>query len=203
MSTGPVRPSRTGPALPLVTVLLAVLPAALLAALPAALPGLLPTAGPSGAAPLDVAGRALDPLRWYESPWFEAVATLLCLTGFAGFALTGAFRRRLRPGAPPRAARWAALAGTVAALGALGYLLFLVLTAAMSPGPVLFGRPVVWLAVQLLGLFALGAAAVAAAGARRERADPAATTADRVRLGALLLAGLVFLPWVLSWGLLP
>ncbi|MFG2917887.1 alpha/beta hydrolase family protein [Kitasatospora sp. NPDC048298] len=166
----------------------------------------LPTASADPAPHQDAASRALDPLPWYESTWVEAVATLLCLTGFAGYALTGAvrrLRRRPRPAALPRAARWAALAGTAAVLGALGYLLFLMLTAAMYPGPVLFGRPVIWLAVQLLGLFALGAAAVAAAGARRERAALAAAgPVDRLRLGALLLAGAVFLPWALSWGLL-
>ncbi|MEV7185903.1 prolyl oligopeptidase family serine peptidase [Kitasatospora sp. NPDC093102] len=166
----------------------------------------LPEASVDPAPPQDARSRALDPLPWYESTWFEAVATLLCLTGFAGYALTGAVRRlrhRPRPAALPRAARWAALAGTAAVLGGLGYLLFLTVTAAMFPGPVLFGRPVVWLAVQLLALFALGAAAVAAAGARRERAAlAAASAADRARLGALLLAGAVFLPWALSWGLL-
>ncbi|MFF4923638.1 alpha/beta hydrolase family protein [Kitasatospora sp. NPDC001261] len=166
----------------------------------------LPAASADPAPHQDTRSLALDPLPWYESTWFEVVATLLCLTGFAGYALSGAvrrLRRRPRPAALPRAARWAALAGTAALLGALGYLLFLMLTAAMFPGPVLFGRPVVWLAVQLLALFALGAAAVAAAGARRERAAlAAASLADRARLGALLLAGLVFLPWALSWGLL-
>ncbi|MET8543790.1 hypothetical protein ABZW03_24535, partial [Kitasatospora sp. NPDC004799] len=127
----------------------------------------LPAASADPAPPQDLRNRALDPLPWYASTWFEAVATLFCLTGFAGYALTGAVRRprrRPRPAALPRAARWAALSGAAAVLGALGYLLFLVLTAAMFPGPVLFGRPVVWLAVQLLALFALGAAAVAAAG---------------------------------------
>ncbi|MEU3562875.1 prolyl oligopeptidase family serine peptidase [Kitasatospora sp. NPDC006786] len=166
----------------------------------------LPTASADPAPQQDTRSRALDPLPWYESTWVEAVATLLCLTGFAGYALTGAarrLRRRPRPAVLPRAARWAALTGTAALLGALGYLLLLTVTAAMFPGPVLFGRPVVWLAVQLLALFALGSAAVAAAGARRERAAlAAAPAADRVRLGALLLAGVVFLPWALSWGLL-
>ncbi|MFD4660815.1 alpha/beta hydrolase family protein [Kitasatospora sp. NPDC058444] len=166
----------------------------------------LPTATADPAPHQDTRSRALQPLPWYESTWFEAVATLLCLIGFAGYALTGAgrrLRRRPRPTALPRAARRAALAGTAALLGALGYLLFLMVTAAMFPGPVLFGRPVVWLAVQLLALFALGSAAVAAAVALRGRAAlAAASAADRARLGALLLAGAVFLPWALSWGLL-
>ncbi|MFF7992278.1 hypothetical protein ACFZDG_21090 [Kitasatospora xanthocidica] len=167
-------------------------------------PGLVPI---PGAGPRqDTRSRELAPLRWYESTWFQAVATLLCLTGFAGYALTGAVRRirgRSRPDALPRAARWAAATGTAALLGGLGYLLFLVVTAAMFPGPVLFGRPVAWLAVQLLALVALGSAVVAAGTALRRRAALAtAPGLDRARLGALLPAAALFTPWALSWGLL-
>ncbi|GHF30180.1 hypothetical protein GCM10018790_04670 [Kitasatospora xanthocidica] len=166
----------------------------------------LPTASADPAPHQDARSRELAPLRWYESTWFQAVATLLCLTGFAGYALTGAarrIRRGPRPHALPRAARWAAATGTAALLGGLGYLLFLVVTAAMFPGPVLFGRPVVWLAVQLLALVALGSAVVAAGTALRRRAALAtAPGLDRARLGALLLAAALFTPWALSWGLL-
>ncbi len=73
----------------------------------------------------------------------------------------------------------------------------------MFPGPVLFGRPLVWLALQLLALTAVGSAAVAAGTALRNRAALAAAPGlDRIRLGGLLLAGAVFVPWALSWGLL-
>ncbi|MBV2152752.1 S9 family peptidase [Kitasatospora sp. SUK 42] len=167
----------------------------------------LPTASADPAPHQDTLSRPLAPLPWYGSSGAEAVATLLCLAGFTGYVLTGAarrIRRRPRPAALPRAARWAAVTGTAALLGALGYLFFLGITAAVVTGPVLFGRPVVWLAVQLLALVAVGSTAVAAVASLRRRA--AAATAlprlDRARLGALLLAGAAFLPWALSWGLL-
>ncbi|WP_051829746.1 MULTISPECIES: alpha/beta hydrolase family protein [Streptomyces] len=173
----------------------------------------------------DGTSRPLAPLAWYESTPVQALALLVLLTGFTGYPLTGALRRirrRIRPAAQPRtaqprtalpstaqprtarrAARWAAATGTAATLGGLGYLLFLAATAAMFPGPVLFGRPLVWLALQLLALTAVGSAAVAAGTALRNRAALAAAPGlDRIRLGGLLLAGAVFVPWALSWGLL-
>lgn len=151
----------------------------------------------------DGVSRPLAPLAWYESGGLQALALALCLAGFLGYALTGAvrrIRRRPRPAALPRAARWASAAGTAAVLGGLGYLLFLAATAAMSPGPVLFGRPVVWLAVQLLALLTVAAVGTAAVTTVRRRA--ALPVADRARLGALLLAGAVFVPWAVGWGLL-
>ncbi|MEU8923524.1 prolyl oligopeptidase family serine peptidase [Kitasatospora sp. NPDC048545] len=166
----------------------------------------LPTASADPPPHQTTHSHALAPVRWYESAWSEAVATLLCLTGFAGYALTGAvrrIRRRPRTTALPRAARWAAVTGTAGLVGGLGYLLFLMVTAAMYPGPVLLGRPVVWLAVQLLALTAVGSAAIAAGTAlRRRTALATAPVLDRARLGALLLAAAVFVPWALSWGLL-
>ncbi|MFJ9846891.1 hypothetical protein ACIRYZ_41955 [Kitasatospora sp. NPDC101155] len=104
-----------------------------------------------------------------------------CLVGFAGYLLTGALRclrRRPRPTELPPTARWAELTGTAATTGATGYLLFLAITAGGLPGPVLLGRPVVWLAVQLLATIAvLATCATAITTARRSL-----LAAARVRL---------------------
>jgi hypothetical protein len=63
---------------------------------------------------------------------------------------------------------------------------------------VLLGRPVVWLAVQLFAAVAvLATCATAITTARRSL-----LAAARVRLAVLLLAGAVFAPWALYWGLL-
>ncbi|MER7757182.1 prolyl oligopeptidase family serine peptidase [Kitasatospora sp. NPDC097643] len=154
----------------------------------------------------DVASRPLAPLAWYEATWLQALATAVCLLGFAGYALTGAVRRvrrHPRPTALPRAARWTSAAGTAAVLGCLGYLLFLTMTAAMFTGPVLFGRPLVWLLAQLLAVLTLTAAGTATAAlAHRRRTLSALSALDRTRLAALLLAAVAFLPWALGWGLL-
>ncbi|TWF98707.1 hypothetical protein FHX73_112528 [Kitasatospora viridis] len=151
----------------------------------------------------DAPSRPLAPLAWYERVWLQALATGVILLGFTGYLLTGTarrLRRRPRPADLPRAARWAALAGTAATLVSLGYLLFLAITAAGITGPVLLGRPVVWLAVQLLAVATVVASGWAAAGALRGRR--ALTAGSRTRLGLLLTSSAVFLPWALYWGLL-
>ncbi|MFJ2578232.1 alpha/beta hydrolase family protein [Kitasatospora aureofaciens] len=148
----------------------------------------------------DTASRPLAPLAWYEATWLQAAVTALCLLGFAAYALTGAVRRvrrRPRHDALPRSARWAALAGTAAVLTTLGYLLYLAATAAALPGPVVLGRPVVWLAAQLLAVLTLATSAHTALRYRRTLPP-----GDRRRLAGLLLAAAVFVPWAAYWGLL-
>ncbi|MFD8482391.1 alpha/beta hydrolase family protein [Kitasatospora sp. NPDC059673] len=155
-----------------------------------------------GAAPAQAyASRPLAPLHWYERPWLQAALTAVCLVGFAGHLATGAVRRLRRrpvPAGVPRPARWAALTGTLAVVGTPLYLLFMAITAAGLPGPVLLGRPVAWLMLQLAAV-----ATVVAAGttvATTVRNPPA--DGVRVRLGLLALSGAAFVPWALYWGLL-
>jgi hypothetical protein len=80
-----------------------------------------------------------------------------------------------------------------------GYLGFLQVTQGrtVDPGPLLAGRPVAWLALQLLAVVAVGAGiATGVTVAKRRRAG------DRARLGLLLAAGAAFVPWAAYWGLL-
>ncbi|MFI9783173.1 alpha/beta hydrolase family protein [Kitasatospora sp. NPDC051984] len=147
------------------------------------------------------ASRPLAPLHWYESPWLQAALTAVCLLGFAGHLATGAVRRLRRRPAPaglPRAARWAALTGTLAVAGTPVYLLYMAVVAAALPGPVLLGRPVPWLVLQLAATATVVAAGVTVAAAVRNR--PA--SGSRVRIGLLALSGAAFVPWALYWGLL-
>ncbi|MFJ8442481.1 alpha/beta hydrolase family protein [Kitasatospora griseola] len=147
------------------------------------------------------ASRPLAPLSWYESPWFQAALTAVCLIGFTGHLATGAIRRLRRRPAPvgvPRPARWAALTGTFAVIGTPLYLLYMALVAAALPGPVLLGRPVAWSVLQLAAAAAVVAVALTVAAAVRRR--PA--NGSRVRIGLLALTGAAFVPWALYWGLL-
>jgi hypothetical protein len=59
----------------------------------------------------------------------------------------------------------------------------------------LAGRPVLWLALQVIALITL-IATVATAHAWRT------ASGDRLRLGVLVAGGALFLPWSLYWGLL-
>jgi uncharacterized protein len=122
---------------------------------------------------------------------------------FAGYPLTAAARRvRGRRRAPlvRRPARWLAATGLATTVGFLLYLLFMLVTAANVIGPVLGGRPIPWQVLQLLAAAAVAATVAAAVAWRRQRRS--LTGASHARLGVLLAAGLVFLPWAAYWGLL-
>jgi len=59
------------------------------------------------------------------------------------------------------------------------------------------GRPVVWLGLQVLAVVTVVAAALTVPVWRR-----ASAAGERVRLGLLLAAAGVFVPWGVYWGLL-
>jgi hypothetical protein len=69
-----------------------------------------------------------------------------------------------------------------------------------DPGPIIAGRPLPWLALQGLAAAVVVAAIATALAWRRAGAD--LPTGERARLGLLLTAGAVFLPWAFYWGLL-
>ena len=66
-----------------------------------------------------------------------------------------------------------------------------------APGPLVAGRPVVWLALQALAVLTVVAAVMTGVRWRR-----IAATGERVRLGLVVAGGAVFLLWALYWGLL-
>ncbi|MEU6424826.1 prolyl oligopeptidase family serine peptidase [Microbispora sp. NPDC046973] len=140
------------------------------------------------------------PAPWESAP-VQLAVMLLLIAAFAAYPVT-ALARRLRGRAPtalPAAPRVLAAAGTAAVLGGFAYLFYLLMTGGKlaAPGPVLLGRPVVWLALQALALTAVAASVRTVWAWRR-----AGTRGERVRLGLLLAGGALFLPWSLYWGLL-
>ncbi|MET9344655.1 prolyl oligopeptidase family serine peptidase [Nonomuraea sp. NPDC003804] len=101
-----------------------------------------------------------------------------------------------RAGAAPRVL---AASGLVVVIGGFAYLTYVIMTGGKlaQPGPVLAGRPVLWLALQAL---TVTVAVTTVLTARAWRA--AERRAERVRLGLLVTAGAVMIPWALYWGLL-
>jgi uncharacterized protein len=94
-----------------------------------------------------------------------------------------------------------AAAGLATTVGLFGYLFYLMAAGrSPDPGPILGGRPVPWLALQGLALAAVTAAIATAVTWRRAAAN--LPRGERVRLGLLLTAGAIFLPWAFYWGLL-
>ncbi|WP_157530305.1 alpha/beta hydrolase [Microtetraspora niveoalba] len=167
--------------------------------------GRAPVARTSGPDPVQESPTVpVDPPGWWESAAAQLAAMVLLVVAFAAYPLV-ALVRRMRGGsrAPvSRAARLLSAGGLTAALGSFSYLFYLVMTGGKLavPGPVLAGRPVIWLALQALAVAAVVAAVLTARAWRRARRS--VPRGERARLGLLLLGGLVFVPWALYWGLL-
>ncbi|MEV2272580.1 alpha/beta hydrolase family protein [Nonomuraea africana] len=143
---------------------------------------------------------ATPPPAWWESAPVQTAALVLFLVAFLAYPIT-ALLRRIRGTSVP--AGWAprvlALSGLAVTLGGFCYLMYLLMTGGKlaSPGPVVAGRPVLWLLLQALAL----TAAVATVGtARACRRAPGRS--ERLRLGALVAGGAVLIPWAFYWGLL-
>jgi dienelactone hydrolase len=137
------------------------------------------------------------------SPWVELATVAVLLLAFAGYGVSALVRRlRGHRTAPPvrRPARWLATTGLLSVLGLFGYLAYLASTGAKSLGAVVLGRPVPWLVLQFLALGVVAAALTTVVVSWRTRAELAAV--HRVRLGLLVVGGVVFVPWALHWGLL-
>jgi uncharacterized protein len=120
------------------------------------------------------------------------------LLGFAGYPLIAAGRRILnhRETPPVRLpARLLAATGLITTAGLLLYMFFMLATAANLIGPVLLGRPVAWLILQILALATVATTIATAASWRHHH--HALDRTGGVRLGLLLTAGLTFLPWAL------
>lgn len=124
------------------------------------------------------------------SPAVQVVAVLVLLVAFGGYGL---LRRGRRPGTAAVPARVLATTGLLSVLGLFTYLGFLASTGAKSLGVVVLGRPLPWLALQLLAVAVVAATAVTVV---KSRADFTA------RLGLLVAGGVVFVPWAVHWGLL-
>ncbi|WP_275294401.1 alpha/beta hydrolase [Amycolatopsis sp. La24] len=133
--------------------------------------------------------EALPPLAWWESVAAQGIALALLLAGFVVGGVVALVRRR-----GTRSSRWLAGLGTATVAGFVGMLGWAQMSGMKDLGPVIGGRPLPWLAVQVLAVATVAAWAVTLAGLRKP---------DR-RRGAIapLAAGLVFVPWAVCWGLL-
>ncbi|MFI7460991.1 alpha/beta hydrolase family protein [Nonomuraea sp. NPDC049646] len=187
--------------------------------------GQAPVAEVSGPAPVQADDSVgTPPPAWWESAFAQTAVLVLFVVGFAGYptvAVIRRIRRILRRGAargtPGKgtagkgtpgtqmagkgavAARVVSAGGLAVAVGGFVYLFYLMSTGGKlaAPGPMLLGRPLVWLALQAVAVATVVATVPAARRWRRERA-----TGERVRLGLLVAAGVAFVPWAFYWGLL-
>ncbi|QKV81492.1 S9 family peptidase [Amycolatopsis sp. Hca4] len=133
--------------------------------------------------PQDRQSTAVTPLSWYEPAWLQLAVLVLLLVAFG----SGLIRRIARP------ARWLSVTGLLAVLGFLVVDVVIQLSTGKGLGPVVAGRPLPWLALQLVSLGAVAATIGTAVAWWRTRG---------FRLGLLLAGGVLFVPWAVYWGLL-
>ncbi|NBH03531.1 alpha/beta hydrolase [Amycolatopsis sp. SID8362] len=146
-----------------------------------------PTVSSADAPPAqDRPSAAVTPLSWYEPTWLQLAVLVLLLVAFAWYPLA-------RRGPAAKAARWLSATGLLAVLGFLAVDVVIQVSMGKGLGPVVAGRPLPWLALQLLSLGAVAATIGTAVAWWRHRTP---------RLGVLLAGGVVFVPWALYWGLL-
>jgi uncharacterized protein len=165
--------------------------------------GRLPNADAPAPTKQDYPSTEVQPSAWWESAWMQLAVFVLLVVAFTAYPLV-ALMRRLRGRRLHPVSRWARLlagAGFAATIGLLGYLFYLMAAGrSPDPGPILAGRPLPWLVLQGLAVTAVAAAFATAMAWRRAAAT--VPRGERVRLGLLLTAGTVFLPWAFYWGLL-
>lgn len=156
--------------------------------------------------------RPLPPLAWWESDWVQlgaiAVPGLIFLVyPVAAFALIllRIVRGRSR-GAPEETIRLRRRAlllsgtGLLTLLGFVGYFGYLMFTGATAVGPVVVGRALPWLVLQMLAIAAVIFTLLLATSWWSSRGT--ATGTDRAWNGLPLVGGAVFVVWALYWGLL-
>jgi dienelactone hydrolase len=149
----------------------------------------------------DRQSQALAPLAWYESAGAELAAFILFVLAFAGYPLVAVARRvRGRSLAPTVGwpARLMATAGLITTLVFPVYLFAAPLL--LPPGPLIVGRPLPWLAFQSLTLIKVVSTAMTAF--RWWQRSGMIKRGEQMRLGLLVVGGVVFGAWAIYWGLL-
>ncbi|MEV4206638.1 alpha/beta hydrolase [Nocardia salmonicida] len=142
--------------------------------------------------------RALAPASWWESTAVQLTLLFGMILALSGYAFTGMVGRwRLPDRLPARVLVCAIVIGIVGTVVQLGYILT---TRATSFGPLLFGRTLPWLALQLVALGAVVALGVVLARARHTLGG--ASDGARIRWTLLVCGGTGFVLWSLYWGLL-
>ncbi|KAF0836578.1 alpha/beta hydrolase family protein [Nocardia caishijiensis] len=141
---------------------------------------------------------ALAPQAWWESTTALFVLFLGTVLALLGYALTGFARAHRLPRAG--VARLLVTTAGIGILGTLAQVLYVASTKATSFGPLLFGRTLPWLALQVIAVCAV--CSLGYLVARREAVLEGAGKGARVRWALAVVGGIGFTLWALYWGLL-
>lgn len=164
----------------------------------------------------------LAPLAWWESEWAHLIVVVVLSVGFLAYPIAAAFTMLRRRRSQPQTSRdRAAPEGTVltavpqtphrlaAALAAFGlvtmvgfslYYGTVMFSDAIMLGPIIGTRPVIWLLLQALAVVTVVLVVVLMFRTIRDRVRHGRSVP--VSFVLLLIAGVVFIPWALYWGLL-
>lgn len=145
----------------------------------------------------------LPPLDWYETIPLQVAVVGLIVFAFTGYLLSALIRRfRGQPQTHPaaRTGFWVATTGLVTVFGLLGYFGIMLITSETVVGPVVLGRTIPWITLQLLALGVVVGAVVTSVKWWRYRGH--AHSNGTVLLGLSTTAAALFVPWALYWGLL-
>ncbi|GIH06668.1 hypothetical protein Rhe02_47350 [Rhizocola hellebori] len=150
-------------------------------------------AGPGVTLAAEPAPPTIPRPGWSDSRWAWLAMLAILFAAYAAYAIIPATIPI------PRPAAWAAILAPVTVAGSLVYLVFLLATAAKVTGPLVLGRPLPWLVLQLLAV-ATTAATIAVVATWRHARKLAA--ANRIRLGLLTFGAVLTTLWTLQWNLL-
>ncbi|MDQ3412888.1 MAG: alpha/beta hydrolase [Chloroflexota bacterium] len=144
---------------------------------------------------------AANPPGILSGGWLQLIAFLVLLLAFPLFSLLGLVRRGHPAPVTVRApARWLAVTAWIVTLGLYGYLFGFIIGGIPALGPIVLGRPVPWLLLQMLSFLAVVFSVTLIVSWFQTR--PPLAGLDRIRFQVLLTGALVFVPWALYWGLL-
>ncbi|MEV0250130.1 alpha/beta hydrolase [Nocardia sp. NPDC050712] len=142
--------------------------------------------------------RALEPASWWETTAVQLTllfGTILALATYAFTGMVKSWRFSDR-----RAARVLLCATVIGIVGTVIQLGLILTTRATSFGPLLLGRTLPWLALQLIALGAVVALGFVLARARHTLTGVPAGA--RIRWSLLVCGGTGFALWAIYWGLL-
>ncbi|RPE46912.1 hypothetical protein EDD90_10302 [Streptomyces sp. Ag109_O5-1] len=146
----------------------------------------------SSAAPAP--GQALATTPEPGHVWYAWLAPALLLLGFAAYPVSALLRR----GPVLRPVRWLAGFGLLAVVATVDCPLAVYVVGNDAAGPVVWGRPALWLAVQGLAVAVVVSACASAAALWRRRLT--SSWAVWLRLAPVGLAAIGFVPWAVWWG---
>ncbi|MFC9993103.1 alpha/beta hydrolase family protein [Nocardia sp. NPDC127526] len=142
--------------------------------------------------------QTLKPPAWWESTAVQLALLFGIVVALSGYALTGLVRAWRLPNVLP--ARILVSAAAIATLGAIVQLGFLMLSRTTSFGPLVVGRTLPWLVLQLIAVCAVVALGFVVVRGRDTLSGAGAGA--RTRWTLLVCGGTAFTLWALYWGLL-